>query len=357
MKIRFPRLIMAAAVFFLCSFIALISPENVRADEFDITSGGDYYVEDYDGGTINIKTSDNITLHKNCDNAVTVTIKVDPSAANGSLKLTRIYDTDVYYYGSEDYSLNFDGSGIVFRTPVVTSYFYMCGGQMIVATDEEAGIICTEQLYIDYTKDISVYSTNVIVQSQKTAIKMPKGKAHIINSALAITAPESGDFMEVDGKYVAVCDSSGNEAAKVVIKNPDSSTEREPAKKDKKDKKEKDDDDDDDDHDEEPAPSKQNNVKVTDGCDELRASLLGAISKAKASGTAQTVYWNKSASLPYDVMKMLQDNPNVTLVFSCTYNGIPFTLNIPGKSVVANPAIQWYGPLYLYALTTPVSPK
>ena len=109
-------------------------------------------------------------------------------------------------------------------------------------------------------------------------------------------------------------------------------------------KEKNEDKDDDDDHEDEPAPKKE--VKYPDGFDELRILLRNAA----ASGKEVTVSWNKGASLPYDVMKILQDNPKVTLVFSCTYLGNAYSFTIPGKSVIANPAIQWYGPLYLYPL-------
>ncbi len=49
-------------------------------------------------------------------------------------------------------------------------------------------------------------------------------------------------------------------------------------------------------------------------------------------------------------MKTLQDNPKVTLVFSYTYLGQNFTVTIPGSAVIAIPAVQWYGPVYLYAV-------
>ncbi len=120
--------------------------------------------------------------------------------------------------------------------------------------------------------------------------------------------------------------------------------------------KHEDDDDDDDDHDDEPAPSNENNTRVPDGCDELRSQISNAIesalksSAASSGGKTVTVYWNKGTSLPADVMKMLHDNPNVTLVFSYTYQGAPITLTIPGSAVVLNPAVEWYGPAYLYAL-------
>ena len=107
-------------------------------------------------------------------------------------------------------------------------------------------------------------------------------------------------------------------------------------------------DDDDDDHEEEPAPKKD--VKYPDGFDELRGLLNKAISDAKSSGLEQKVTWDKGTSLPYDVMKMLQDNPKVTLEFSYTYQDQKYTVTIPGSRVITNPSIQWYGPVYLYAL-------
>ena len=120
----------------------------------------------------------------------------------------------------------------------------------------------------------------------------------------------------------------------------------------------KDDDDDDDDHEDssESSSSDQNNTKIPDGFDELRAQLSNAIASALKSssgvpgGKPVTVYCNKGTSLPADIMKTLHDNPNVTLVFTCTYQGVPMTFTIPGSSVVLDPAVQWYGPLKLYGL-------
>ena len=112
---------------------------------------------------------------------------------------------------------------------------------------------------------------------------------------------------------------------------------------------EKDDDDDDDDDDDEPAQSKQNE-RYPDGCDELRGLLANAIASANATGKEQIVSWNKGTSLPYDVMKMLQDNPKITLVFSYTFEEKAYNITIPGRLVIADPAIPWYGPICLYGL-------
>ena len=79
--------------------------------------------------------------------------------------------------------------------------------------------------------------------------------------------------------------------------------------------------------------------------DELRANLKTAIDK----GGYQTVTWDKGTALPYDIMKTLQDNPKITLVFSYTYENVFFKVTLPGQSVKAYTNIPWYGPLYLYA--------
>ena len=62
-----------------------------------------------------------------------------------------------------------------------------------------------------------------------------------------------------------------------------------------------------------------------------------------------TVYWNEGTSLSLDIMEILADNPNLTLVFDCRYRERDYHFVIPGKYVVSDPKIKWYGPLYLYA--------
>lgn len=102
----------------------------------------------------------------------------------------------------------------------------------------------------------------------------------------------------------------------------------------------------DDDHsDSGSSDSKPKDEKPYDYLDELRAKLAVAISL----GGEQTVLWDKSTALPYDIMKTLQDNPKLTLVFSYTYQNVDFKVTLPGKNVKAYTTIPWYGPLYLYA--------
>ena len=81
-----------------------------------------------------------------------------------------------------------------------------------------------------------------------------------------------------------------------------------------------------------------------DYLDDLRALLRNAINL----GGKQTVTWNKGTSLPYDVMKLLEDNPDVTLKFNYSYQGVDYRVVLSGMYVKADPKIPWYGPLYLY---------
>ena len=91
--------------------------------------------------------------------------------------------------------------------------------------------------------------------------------------------------------------------------------------------------------------SKPKEEKPYDYLDELRAKLKTAIDL----GGEQTVFWDKGTALPYDIMKTLQDNPKITLVFSYTYENVDFKVTLNGKTVKAYTNIPWYGPLYLYA--------
>ena len=85
-------------------------------------------------------------------------------------------------------------------------------------------------------------------------------------------------------------------------------------------------------------------IPTRDYLDDLRDFLKAAI----ALGGEQTVYWDKGTALPYDIMKTLQDNPNITLVFSYTYLDKDYKVTLPGKNVKAFDTIPWYGPMYLY---------
>ena len=82
--------------------------------------------------------------------------------------------------------------------------------------------------------------------------------------------------------------------------------------------------------------------------DTTMSDLCNEISSAIARGGEQTIYWERGTSLSYNVMKLLEDNPDITIVFSYTYLDVDYTVTICGKDVKANPNIPWYGPAYLY---------
>ena len=84
----------------------------------------------------------------------------------------------------------------------------------------------------------------------------------------------------------------------------------------------------------------------SDYLDELYALLREAIAK----GEEQTINWSVGDSLPYDVMKILEENPQITLVFNYTYMGEDFNVTIRGRDVQADPKVKWCGPLYLYSI-------
>ena len=77
---------------------------------------------------------------------------------------------------------------------------------------------------------------------------------------------------------------------------------------------------------------------------ELRAMLQSAI----ARGGEQTVTWAKGTSLPNDIMKTLEDHPQITLIFKYSYEGKGYTVTLSGKYVKAWKNIPWFGPLYLF---------
>ncbi|MBR6094343.1 MAG: hypothetical protein IKP92_04875 [Lachnospiraceae bacterium] len=68
------------------------------------------------------------------------------------------------------------------------------------------------------------------------------------------------------------------------------------------------------------------------------ASTTGKEAVAEASG---------DFSLSYEIMKWLEDHPNVTLKYALTYKGIDYNIVIKGGQKLADPQIPWYGPEYL----------
>lgn len=89
--------------------------------------------------------------------------------------------------------------------------------------------------------------------------------------------------------------------------------------------------------------SGNNEESQGDYLDELRVKLAIAIEL----GGEQLVTWNKGTALPYDIMKTLEDNPQITLEFSYVYGNSDYMVRICGKDVKTYTDIPWYGPLYL----------
>ena len=52
-------------------------------------------------------------------------------------------------------------------------------------------------------------------------------------------------------------------------------------------------------------------------------------------------------ALSYDIMKWLEDHPNVTLKYTLTYKEKDYNIVIKGGQKLADPSIPWYGPEYL----------
>lgn len=81
-----------------------------------------------------------------------------------------------------------------------------------------------------------------------------------------------------------------------------------------------------------------------DYLDPLRELLKYAISL----GGERTVTWDKGTGLTYDIMKTLQDHPQLTLVFQYNFANVSYEVTIRGKDVVTDPDVPWYGPMNLY---------
>ena len=68
------------------------------------------------------------------------------------------------------------------------------------------------------------------------------------------------------------------------------------------------------------------------------ASQTGKETVAEASG---------NFALSYEIMKWLEDHPNVTLKYTLTYKDKEYNIVIKGGQKLAFPDIPWYGPEYL----------
>lgn len=89
-------------------------------------------------------------------------------------------------------------------------------------------------------------------------------------------------------------------------------------------------------------------VEQKDFLDPLRTELAIAADLAKNTNQHQVVnYQADYSALPYEFMKLLQDNPQITLNLTFPFEGEMVTVTISGDKVVADSTIPWYGPAYM----------
>ena len=65
------------------------------------------------------------------------------------------------------------------------------------------------------------------------------------------------------------------------------------------------------------------------------------------SNEPQTLVYEEGTALPIEIMQALQECPNVTLIFKCSYNDTDYEFTIPGDKAIVIEEIPWYGPLWL----------
>ncbi len=91
--------------------------------------------------------------------------------------------------------------------------------------------------------------------------------------------------------------------------------------------------------------SKKDTVETPiDPYDLLRAQIVLAIMQ----GGKHTIQWSYGTSLPYDIMQLLAEHPEITIDFTYDYQGNHYEAVLNG--VMADEAIPWYGPVYLHDL-------
>ena len=93
----------------------------------------------------------------------------------------------------------------------------------------------------------------------------------------------------------------------------------------------------------EPEPDPE--IPEKDWLDDLRLQLR----IADELGGPRTVTYSGDFALSYDIMLYLVEHPDITLIYTVTYEGVEYTITISGGSAIADPNIPWYGPLWLLA--------
>ena len=92
-------------------------------------------------------------------------------------------------------------------------------------------------------------------------------------------------------------------------------------------------------------PEPDPEIPERDWLDDLRLQLR----IADELGGPRTVTYSGDFALSYDIMLYLVEHPDITLIYTVTYEGVDYTITIPGGKAIADPNIPWYGPLWLLA--------
>jgi len=79
----------------------------------------------------------------------------------------------------------------------------------------------------------------------------------------------------------------------------------------------------------------------------MKTQLNIAAEIASTSGKEAVAEVSGNFALSYEIMKWLEDHPNVTLKYNLTYKEKDYNIVIKGGQKLANPEIPWYSPEYL----------
>ena len=79
----------------------------------------------------------------------------------------------------------------------------------------------------------------------------------------------------------------------------------------------------------------------------MEKALNAAAKAAAATKQPQVAEVCGDFALPYYLMVWLEQHSDVTLLYHVTYDGEKFDVLIQGGNSISDPAIPWYGPLYL----------
>ena len=92
-------------------------------------------------------------------------------------------------------------------------------------------------------------------------------------------------------------------------------------------------------------PEPDPEIPDEDWLDDLRLQLR----IADELGGPRTVTYSGDFALSYDIMLYLVEHPDITFIYTVTYEDVEYTITIPAGKAIADPEIPWYGPLWLLA--------